>query len=63
MKTIHDILKNYDVKLSCGNKWLVMDGLGNDWVFIVYEHKYGAKHITELFRGSDEEESIRFLTQ
>jgi hypothetical protein len=66
MKTIYDALAyEINTRLSCGDKWLIIDESCNSYnrEFVVYEHRYGAKHTTELYRGSDEEEAVRVLTQ
>jgi hypothetical protein len=63
-RTVYDALKyETDARLSCGNRWLVMDELDNKWEFVVYEHKYGQKKTTELYRGDHEEWALRVLTQ
>lgn len=65
MKTIYDLLKS-DVgsnRLSCGNRWLVMDQTYNqDWEYVVYGQKYRTK-VQELYRCGDEERAVTVLTE
>ena len=62
---IYDVLIKDPSRLSCGDKWLVMeeqiDNYHNE--FVVYEHKYGAHKTLELYRGDDENMACEILTQ
>lgn len=65
MKTIYDLLKS-DVgsnRLSCGNRWLVMDQMYDEnWEYVVYGQERRAK-VQELYRGNDEEDAVTILTE
>ena len=61
MLTVNELLKTQDVRISCGNRWLVYDDIVSEYV--VYEHKYGARNTTEIIRGSEESEACEALIE
>lgn len=56
------LLKEIGLRVSNGDRWLVIDEvyrLGGE--FVVYERTYRAKRTTEVYRGEDEEEAVKIL--
>jgi hypothetical protein len=60
---ILEILKNENARLSCGWRWLVIDEYSLPNEFVVYESKYRQRGVKEIFRGIDEDEACRALTE
>lgn len=60
---IHEaLLKEINIRVSCGHRWLVIDELHHlGGEFVVYERLPYKKHTTEVFRGYDEEEAVFYL--
>ena len=50
--------KNNSIRISCGYRWLVGDGVGG---WIVYEHKYHARNSTIVIETQDEEKAVSEL--
>ena len=64
MTTIKETMRDENVRLSAGNRWLVIDELYDiSGEFVVYEHKYGAKKTTEVYRGTDESKACEMLLE
>jgi hypothetical protein len=60
--SILEVLKNENVRLSAGNRWLVIDELYSLMgEFVVYESKYRQKGVREIYRGTDESEACKIL--
>jgi hypothetical protein len=61
---ILEVLKNENARLSCGRRWLVIDELYSlHGEFVVYESKYRQRGSTELYRGTDENDACKTLTE
>ena len=54
-------LMTRDVRLSTGSRWLVFDEINDEWV--IYEHKYRARNVTEVAHAKDQEVAIKALLQ
>lgn len=52
MKTIEEILKEQEARITVGNNWAVWDGFNREWV--VYTHTYRAHNSKVIFRGDCE---------
>ena len=55
---IEDYLKEENVRLTNGNKWLVWDI--DEWV--VREHKYGQRGVTIIYRGNNLNKALKSLS-
>lgn len=55
---IKDCLRKENLRVSNGDKWLVIDDNGE---YVVYEHKYRTSSGTEIYRGYNEEKAVSYL--
>jgi hypothetical protein len=61
---ILEVLKNENARLSCGWRWLVIDELYLlSGEFVVYESKHRQRGSTEIYRGTDEHDACKILTE
>ena len=59
---IKQALMKHNIRLSNGDRWLVMDEIYNlGGEFVVYQRLPYAKRTTEEYRGDDEEEAVQIL--
>ena len=59
---IYNVLKDkLNTRITCGDRWLVMDKLQDANVFIIYERSYAQKVSKKIYEGSDEELACLFL--
>ena len=59
MDAVTKALMTKDVRLSAATRWLVFDEINDEWV--VYEHKYRARNVTEVARTENQETAIEAL--
>lgn len=57
--TILEALKQFNVRVSYGGRWLVRN---DDGEFVVYSHTYGAKKVRTLVTTTNEDEAVAVLT-
>lgn len=50
-----------NVRLTCENKWLVCNESCGKITYLVYQHKYGAKHTKILVETDDENKALLVL--
>lgn len=58
--TIIEALKDSTVRVSCGNRWLVVT---EENIFQVYDRPYRAKFSICIFETRDEEVAVGVLTE
>jgi alpha-amylase/alpha-mannosidase (GH57 family) len=66
METIYDVLRDGRTNslLSVGDKWLIIDEIYElNGEFVVYQRKYNEKKTLELYRGINESEAVKILTE
>jgi hypothetical protein len=59
MIKLKDVLKNEFVRLSNGNRWLILD---SDTYF-VYQRAHGKKTTNILYKGKNEDEAVRIFLE
>lgn len=61
--TILDALKREenDVRVTCGNRWLVIEKWNEESWFVVYGREYCQKNTRLFYKGNDEEDAISIL--
>lgn len=62
MKLIEAILE-HDLRVACGDRWLVINHISDVFEFTIYEHRPYQKGSCRIIDTNSEEEAVRVLTE
>ncbi len=61
MNILIEFLRDENARISLGDKWMCVSGVGEDIIYTVYERKYRARKTTELYMGAYLSTALAFL--